>query len=177
MDATPPNRDECFVRLLSQYEPVIRSYLRNLLPSYEDVDQVMPEVALIAWRKFSQLEDLDAFPRWACVIARYEVMTYRRNKARDRIVLDPDIVAKLADEAEEEISLRSLQMNALEHCLKELPEERRELILACYSPQKSMRDIATEIARSENSLYQLLRRIRIELQHCIERKITQEFSP
>ncbi len=177
MDDTPPNRDECFVRLLSQYEPIIRSYLRNLLPSYEDVDQVMPEVALVAWRKFSQLEDLDAFPRWACVIARYEVMTYRRNKARDRIVLDPDIVAKLADEAEEEISLRSLQMSALERCLKELPEQRRELILSCYSPQKSMRDIAKEIARSENSLYQLLRRIRIELQHCIERKITQEFTP
>jgi RNA polymerase sigma-70 factor (ECF subfamily) len=166
--------DESFVRLLSTYEPVIRSFLRTLLPSFEDVDQVMPEVALVAWRKFDQLHDHDAFPRWACVIARYEVMTYRRNKARDRIVLDPDVVAKLADEAADDLTLHSQQMNALEHCLKKLPEDRRELILACYTPKKSMRDIALEANRSENSLYQLLRRIRLELQDCIEKTISKE---
>ena len=167
-------RDEDFVRLLSQHEPMIRSYLRNLLPSYEDVDQVMPEVALVAWRKFSQLEDLEAFPRWACVIARYEVMTYRRSKARDRLVLDPDVIARIADEAEEEITQRSEQMKALESCLQKLPEKRRELVLSCYSPHNSMRDIAAQISRTENSLYQLLRRIRLELQDCIERNLTRE---
>lgn len=170
------SRDENFVRLLSQYEPVIRSFLRSLLPRAEDVDIVMPDVALVAWKKFDQLVDLDAFPRWACVIARYEVMSYRRNKARDRIVLDPDIVARLADEAEEELTLRSMQMLALEQCLAKLPEDRRALILSCYSPQKTMREIAAESNRTENGLYQMMRRIRVELQQCIEKHIHNEQS-
>ncbi|TAE90818.1 MAG: sigma-70 family RNA polymerase sigma factor [Verrucomicrobia bacterium] len=174
MNSQPSTPDEVFVQLLSQNEPLIRSYLRNLLPSYQDVDQVMPDVALVAWRKFSQLEDHDAFARWACVIARYEVMSYRRSKARDRLVLDPDVVARLADEAEEEMPLRRRQMNALEHCLAKLPPQRRDLVLACYSPEKSMRDIAAEINRSENSLYQLLRRIRVDLQECMEKNLSQE---
>jgi RNA polymerase sigma-70 factor (ECF subfamily) len=169
-------RDEDFVRLLSQHEPMIRAYLRNLLPSYEDVDQVMPDVALVAWRKFSQLEDHDAFARWACVIARYEVLTYRRNKARDRLVLDPDIIARIADEAEEELPLRSQQMKALEQCLQKLPDQRRELVLSCYSPNNSMRDIAARGSRSENSLYQLLRRIRMELEQCIKRNLPREME-
>jgi RNA polymerase sigma-70 factor (ECF subfamily) len=101
-------------------------------------------------------------------------MSYRRSKARDRLVLDPDVIARLADEAEDDIPLRRRQMNALEHCLAKLPPQRRDLVLACYSPEKSMRDIAAEINRSENSLYQLLRRIRLDLQDCMEKNLTQE---
>lgn len=169
-----PNADEAFVQLLSRHEPVIRAFLRALLPSAGDVDAVMPEVALIAWRKFSELEEREAFPRWACVIARYEVLRYRRDKARERFVLSEAVLATLADEGADEFTRRERQMAALEDCLERLPAQRRSLVLWCYSPGASIKDIAARTGQSEDGLYQLLRRIRLELHRCVENAMRKE---
>lgn len=169
-----PSTDEAFVQLLSRNEPVVRAYLRGLVSTMEEVDELMPEVALVAWRKFAELEDHTAFAKWACVIARYEVLRYRRDKARDRFVLDDDVIARLATEAEEETQQSEAQMRALESCLEKLSADRRKLVLACYVPGVSIKDIATRSGRSEDGLYQLLRRIRLELQRCVEFVISKE---
>lgn len=170
---TPAN-DEAFVQLLSRHEPVVRAYLRGLVSTMEEVDTLMPEVALVAWRKFAELEDRSAFAKWACVIARYEVLRHRRDQARDRLVLDDEVIARLAAEAEEETPQTELQMRALESCLQKLPEDRRKLVLGCYVPGVSIKDIAARTGRSEDGLYQLLRRIRLELQRCVEAVLKKE---
>jgi RNA polymerase sigma-70 factor (ECF subfamily) len=87
------------------------------------VDELMPEVALLAWQKFSTLAEQRAFPQWACIIARYEVLRRRRDKAHDRLVLDDDVIAKLADEAETARDERQRQMAALER--RERPKSSR----------------------------------------------------
>ena len=168
--------EEAFVQLLSRHEPIIRAYLRGILFTMEEVDELMPEVALVAWRKFPELEDYAAFSKWACVIARYEVLRYRRDKARDRLVLDEDVIERLANEAEEELQQTEAQMRALETCLQKLPEHRRKLVLDCYLPRASIKDIASRTGRSEDALYQLLRRIRLELQRCVESVLKKEAS-
>ncbi len=169
-----PADDEAFVQLLSRHEPVVRAYLRGLVGTMEEVDELMPEVALVAWRKFAELEDWMAFAKWDCVIARYEVPRHRRDKARDRLVLDDDVIARLAAEAEEETPKTEAQLRALESCLQKLPEDRRKLVLACYVPGVSIKDIAARTGRSEDGLYQLLRRIRLELQRCVESVLKME---
>jgi RNA polymerase sigma-70 factor, ECF subfamily len=177
-ESEPPQTiDAQFVTLLARHEPVVRGYLRALLPGAEDVDAVMPEVALVAWRKFAELEDPEAFGRWACVIARYEVLRYRRDKARDRFLLDEELLAQIADEGVPEISRRDQQMAALERCLEKLPPTRRQLVLGCYRPGASIREIAARSGQSEDGLYQLLRRIRLKLQDCVETTLSQEALP
>ena len=74
-----PDR-ELFVRLIMRHDRPIRAFLRGLLPTAADVDEVMQEVSVIAWRKFGQLDDPQDFRRWVCVIARYEVLMHRRWK-------------------------------------------------------------------------------------------------
>ena len=49
-------RYEAFVRLLVEHEPRVRSFLRGLLPSWHEVEEVTQEVSLIAWRKFDVLK-------------------------------------------------------------------------------------------------------------------------
>jgi RNA polymerase sigma-70 factor (ECF subfamily) len=65
-------------------------------------------------------------------------------------------------------------MRALESCLQKLPEDRRKLVLGCYVPGVSIKDIAARTGRSEDGLYQLLRRIRLELQRCVEAILKME---
>jgi RNA polymerase sigma-70 factor (ECF subfamily) len=169
-----PDPHEDFLRLFLRHEGELRAFIRACLPCAADVDEVMQEVSLVAWRKFASLEDKTQFGRWACLIARFEVLKHRRTHARDRLVLDEDIIEKLAEEAAEEAPRRSRQLVALDHCVAKLPRERRELALAAYAPGVSIRDLAAQLGRTEGSLYQLLARIRQELLHCVERTLAKE---
>jgi RNA polymerase sigma-70 factor (ECF subfamily) len=98
----------------------------------------------------------------------------RRRHARDRLVLDEDIMQKLAEEGSEEMPLRHRQLDALDGCITKLPRERRELVLAAYAPECSMKALAARLRRTEGSLYQLLARIRQELLRCVEHTLAKE---
>ena len=172
----PRDPHEDFLRLWARHELGLRAFVRAGLPSAADVDEVMQEVSLVALRKFATLDDPDHFPRWACLVARYEVLKFRRSKARDRLVLDEDIVEKLAEEGAEEMPVRHAQLAALDHCLDKLPGERRALALAAYAPGISMRAFAAQTGRTESALYQLLFRIRLELLQCMDRALAKEGS-
>ena len=165
-----PDRER-FVRLLMRHDRVIRAYLRSFLQSATDVDEVMQEISVIAWRKFGELEDPDNFRRWICVIARYEVLMHRRKKARDRIVLGREIEELLADEGLEELSLREQQLEALEGCLDKLSRKRKQLVLHIYASEHPMRTIAEKIGKTPEALYKLLSRTRRELRQCVERTL------
>jgi len=164
---------EDFLRLFMRHEAELRAFVRACLPCAADVDEVMQEVSVAAWRKFSTLTDPSMFARWTCVIARYEILMFRRRHARNRLILDEDIIEKLADEGIEEIPLRHAQLDALDHCVAKLPRERRDLVLAAYAPGTSIKDLAAQMNRTEGSLYQLLSRIRHELLRCVERTLAQ----
>jgi len=168
--SSPSPADGDFVRLLAKYEPEIRGFIRASLPNALHVTEVMQNVSLVAWNKFSDLEQPETdFAKWACVIARYEIMKYRRGLARDRFVLDEDILEKLCIEGAEEISQRTEMMQYLERCLAKLPTDRRAFILSAYAPGGSIKEIARQQGKQPDALYQLLRRIRQKLETCIDR--------
>ena len=159
---------EAFLRLFTRHEPELRAFVRSCLPRLQDVDEVMQEVSLVAWRKFGDLDDRSRFASWACLIARYEILKYRRAHARNRILLDEAVIEALADEAAAEMPLHQRRLVALESCFEKLPEARRELAIAAYTPGASQKKIAQQMGRTEGALYQLLSRIRQELWRCVE---------
>ena len=168
------NSHEQFVALLSRHEPVIRATIRTVIRRPEDVDDVMQRVSIAAWRKFDTLAELDQFPKWACAICRYEILNFQRGKARDRLQLDEKLVEKIVTEAEEEVSDHNRRLSLLETCLNKLPEDRRKLMLQVYEPGNSTKDLAPTLGKSVDGLYQLLRRIRLELKRCVENLLTRE---
>jgi RNA polymerase sigma-70 factor, ECF subfamily len=170
----PIDPHESFLRLWTHHEPELRAFVRACLPRAGEVDEVMQETSLVAWRKFATLGEASQFPRWACVIARFEVLKFRRAHARDRLVLDEDIIERLTEEGAEEMPLRHRQLDALDGCIGKLPRERCDLALAAYAGAISMKDLAAQIGRTEGSLYQLLARIRQELLRCVEQTLARE---
>ena len=168
---TEPGSHELFVSLLMRHEPSLRAYIRAGVQSSHDVAEVMQEVSLVAWRKFSDLEDPESdFAKWACVIARYEIMKFRRGKARDRLVLSDTVVEKITEEGLEEGEHRESRLSKLEGCLAKLPKDRRQLVVQAYTPDFSIKEFAQSIGKSPDALYQLLKRIRAELADCVERR-------
>jgi RNA polymerase sigma-70 factor (ECF subfamily) len=86
-------------------------------------------------------------------------------------VLAEDVVQLLADEGAQELPLRQRQLRALDQCIDKLPRERRELVLAAYAKDNTIREMAGQLKRTEGSLYQLLARIRMELHRCMTRAL------
>ena len=171
---TPKKNDrELFVRSLMRHDRAIRAFLRSLLPTASDVDEVMQEVSVVAWRKFDLLDDPENFRRWVCVIARYEVLMYRRKKARDRLVLGQEIEQLISDEGLDELDLREQQLSALESCVNELPDEKRKLVLRVYSREQPMKSIAKQIGKTPEALYKMLSRLRQSLLECIEQTVAE----
>lgn len=169
------NKNEDFIRLLAQHDPSIRAFIRASIPDMADVAEIMQNVSVVAWKKFSVLNNPETdFGKWACVIARYEILKFRRGKARDRLMLDSDIIEKLADEGIEETSSREQWLKALERCLAKLPEIRRDLLLRAYDPDVSMKELAAEMNKKPNALYQTLSRLRLSLVGCIEQQVMKE---
>jgi RNA polymerase sigma-70 factor (ECF subfamily) len=165
---------DLFARLIMRHDRAVRSYLRSLLPTASDVDEVMQEVSVVAWRKFDELDDPGNFQRWVCVIARYEVLMHRRKKARDRLVLGEEVEQLLADEGLEELGLRQQQLDALERCLNKLPEDRKQLVMRIYAADQPMKTIARQIGKTPNAAYQILSRARRDLLTCVEQTLAAE---
>ena len=134
IDATSGSSHEAFVRALTKHERVVRAYIRGAgIARPEDVDEIMQEVSLIAWEKFDQLMEVAEFPKWACVIARYRVLEFRRQKFRDRLVLSEKVFDLLMEEALEESGQREGRLRQLERCLESLPVAGRKLVMAAYN--------------------------------------------
>ena len=83
-------------------------------------------------------------------------------------MLAEDIVELITDEGAQELPLRQRQLRALDQCINKLPPERRKLALAAYAKGTTIRELASQLKRTEGSLYQLLSRIRKELYHCMQ---------
>ena len=161
-----------FPKLWAKHDPSIRAFVRVSLPDPHDLAEVMQNISVIAWKKFSNLEDAEAgFGPWVSVIARYEILKFRRSKARDRLVLDQDVAEKLLDEPSDSFSMRSEWLLCLSTCFKKLKKDHQNLLWEAYGADMSIKKLAEQRKKKPNALYQSLSRLRSVLADCIENEM------
>ena len=167
---------ELFVQRFAKYEPDIRRFIRSLLPTWTDTDEVVQQTALVIWRKFDQYDPETNFMKWACVIARFEALAYRRKMARDRHVFREDVLELMADEGIDEIDYREPMRNALRSCLQSLPEKQRRFLLLAYTPGVKTKELAEDAGSTAAAFYMRLKRLRRKLMSCVESKLQKQPS-
>lgn len=165
------SRHDLFLRLFTGNEPAIHAFVRSLLPTRADAREVMQEVAVVLWRKFRDFPSSEDFRKWAFAVARYEVLAYTRDKARDRLVFDESLLLTLADEAANAPEAREAQREALERCLGRLRATQRELVLNAYAPGVRIDQLAAERGQTSMALYKVLHRLRLALIGCARREM------
>ena len=170
MDQSEDRLQARFFRLFAQHEAAIHAYVRRLVPRREDSLDVMQEVALVLWKKFGQFDETLDFRGWAFGIAKYQVLAWRRDAARDRLILSPETMELLADETDRAADQLERERQAvIEHCLGELEPEQRAAVTAMYHPGTTAEQLAAEFGRSLAGFYQWIYRIRKLLAECSER--------
>lgn len=167
-------KHDSFLRLYASHEPALRGFVRSLVPTRNDASDVMQEIAIVLWRKFEELDSPTNFRPWAFGVARYEVLAWRRDKARDKHLFSDDMSNLLADEAETQSDQSENQRRALEFCLKKLPGEREHLMRRAYDGETRIDSLAAEMNRTAMSLYKVLHRLRMKLVTCTESYLQRE---
>jgi len=160
--------EQNLIRAISKYERILRAFIRGSgVYRPDDIDEVMQEVLVKVWSKLEQLRNIDDFPKWAIVIAKYEVLNFRKKKARDRLVLNDKVTELLMDEGEDETSNSDL-LKKLEHCLSFLNKNQQDLIKTAYQPGILMDELTKSFGIKANAIYQKLWRIRQKLALCVK---------
>lgn len=172
---TPDERQQHqrFLRAFTANEPAIRAFVRRLVPSRADADDVMQEAAIVLWEKFGEFREGADFRAWAFGVARFKVLAWLRDKSRDRLVLDEDVVSLLADEAAGDEARLDHQRRALEVCAEKLAPDQRALLLRAYQPDAQIQHVAAGSGRTVAGFYQWLHRIRRTLLDCVRRELSK----
>jgi len=174
MNPSDRQQHDHFLRLFMEHEPSLRVFVRSLLFSHDEEREVMQEVAVVLWRKFDGGLDSTAFRRWAFGVARMEVMTFRRDRARDRHTFGDDVFELLAQTVLDQADALEAERNALETCLQKLPDDQRQLVQTAYAPGVKIDELARKLGRTAMALYKTLHRIRVTLMDCTRRELASE---
>lgn len=157
-----------------EHEEALRLFIRSLLFNQEETREVMQEVAVVLWRKFDDSLDSLSFRRWAFGVARMEVLSFRRDRARDRHSFGNAVVELLEQTVQEDSTTLEAERTALEVCLNKLPAEQCKLVQSAYEPGVRIDEYAQEHGWTAMALYKKLHRIRLQLMECTQQELASE---
>lgn len=169
-----PSRHREFLRLFVNNETALRAFVRSMVPTVADANDVMQEVAVVLWEKFGQLASSDDFRRWAFGVAKFKVLSWRRDQARDRHVFGTAAIELIATDAAVKTDHLEAQREALRTCLEKLPADQRQFVDSAYAPGARIEALARQLGRTPMAVYKQLHRIRMSLVECTQALLAQE---
>lgn len=166
-----------FVRLLTEHQTMLRGYIRALIPSANDIGDVLQNTNLAIWERRKEFVPGSNFKAWAFTLARYRALEHRRALCRDhRLVFDVKLIDQLAKTTENSLDPERLNRKrlALNHCLNQLKSKDRALLASRYSGECTLEEYSLADGRSPGSLRVILNRLRTLLRRCIENRVAME---
>lgn len=160
-----------FIEALTRHQPALEAFCHANVARREDAREVLQATCVKLWQKAAEWNPDTAFLPWAFAVARFVALSHLRDKMRDRLVLDEDVVLAMAAETETAASAFSERREALEHCLRRVKPEQRGLLHAHYIEGRSVREIAQSTGRGESAVKMTLLRVRQLLSECIEAQL------
>lgn len=169
-----PDSYEEFLTLFARDRERIYSYIFSLLPHHADAEDVFQRCSILLWRKFASFDRERSFLSWACGMAFYEVHNFLRVSGRDRLRFDLDLIGRLAERRMASLENDEPRITGLRQCLEKLNEAERRLLELVYGEDRTIRDLAVETGRADQTLYNRLSRIRRRLFDCVQRSLERQ---
>ena len=164
---------EQFASLLIMAQPKILAYVRNLVFVKADIDDILQEIAMAAWKSFETYDRSRPFDLWIFGVARNQLRTYYRYKKKDTVQFSSETMSLIAQEAIEPSRGVADRQEALAVCMEKLEAEDRSLVCKRYEPDATNRSVARELGLSETRMSRKMSRIHAALMLCIRRSISE----
>lgn len=163
--------DTRFIEALTRHQPVLEAFCHANLANREDAREVLQETNVKLWEKSAAWNPETSFLPWAFAVARFTILSHIRDKMRDRLVFDVDVVEALGFDAGEAASELPERKEALGHCLEKLKPDQRDILQAHYINGRTLRDLAKSSQRTESAVKMVMLRLRQQLSECIQRQL------
>ncbi|MEJ5340967.1 MAG: sigma-70 family RNA polymerase sigma factor [Thermogutta sp.] len=165
------DRNEVFVRLLAGIQRRLFLYVMVLVADPQEAEEIVQEVSVVLWQRFEDFRPEEDFFRWACGIARHEVLKHRQRSARAARPFSPEFLEQIANHAVSVVETADERREALRECLHELQPHHRELLNQRYFQQMSTEQIAQLRGKSVEAIRRMLHRIRMAVLKCVQQKL------
>jgi len=166
-----PLPNDRFITAFTESQSALRGFCAASIGNSEDGRDVFQKVCLVLWKKVDDWDPETSFLKWAFAIARFEILAYVRDRSRERLVFDDDVVNAMAHTSERLSEAHSHRIEALEQCLSKLRPEHREALSAHYARGYNLSEIAELQNRGLSAVKVMMMRLRQSLGKCIERKM------
>jgi RNA polymerase sigma-70 factor (ECF subfamily) len=168
------DRNEQVVLALTAAQSTLYAYILSLLADREAAGEVLQETNLAIWREAGRFMPGTDFTAWACTMAYYQVLTWRRKQSRQRLCFDAELMARLADRMENKVPAQDARRQALRRCMAKLSPSQRQLLERRYAGSDAVEVIARELGRPIKTVYQSLYRLRVALLDCVNKTLGAE---
>ena len=165
---------EEFILDLTQVQQLLFGFLFKRLADREQAREVLQRTNLVLCRKSSAFEPGTNFKAWAMSVANYEVLSYRKNQARERLVFTDEVYAIIGTEDDGRSSAQLDRLAHLSHCLQGMSSKNRELLDWRYQGERTMEKIAEDIGSTIGAVKVKLHRLRRQLLGCIQNRMKKE---
>lgn len=173
-DSTASDGHALFMQLYTANQHRVLGYLLTLTGDRNVAEDLLQETAVTLFTKFDEFEKGTDFAAWACQVAYWKVMNYRRSVARSKTFLSDELVERIAERAVEIGPTLDARRHALDSCLQRLDERDRSFLMARYQPDGSVAVAAQLAGRTTAAAYKALTRLRRALRDCVSLQLAGE---
>lgn len=163
-----------FVARLMAHRHCLFAFIAKQLVNPADVEEVFQKTSIVLWKKMAEFDPAGSFFHWACGVAFNEVRNFLTVQRRSRLRFDLDLIALLAEEAQQEDKICDARLTALQGCIQQFSEQQQSILRRCYEGPESITDVAAALGRERTALYKQLARLKEKLLDCIRLRLARE---
>lgn len=166
---TESEKIEMLMRIFYESQGNIRGYVFASTRSYHGTEEIMQTLAIKIAQSAGSFEDARQPLPWFLGIARNQIKQwYQKNKKEART-----ISFEVLDEYMPEFGIFSFDQisprrRALDACMSNLPGKQKQVVELRYMDDLDCSQISKRLGRSVQSIYSLLKRLKLELRKCVE---------
>src|SRR5688500_10238609 len=94
--ALPRAKVDEFVRLLGENQRRISLYVMGLVPNWNDAEEIVQETTVVLWQEFAEFESGSNFAAWACKVAYFGVLAWRKRRSREKLQFSSEFLASIS---------------------------------------------------------------------------------
>lgn len=148
--------------------PHLQAYVHSMVSNYEDAEDIVQQVAVVAAERFDTYDPERPFKHWAMGIARIITLEYyKRSKNKQVVFVDGATIDKYTKYFAEEFDTSSDMLPKLRNCMARLTQRSRHLLELRYVRALRPGEIAERLDTTANTIRVALFRIRTALRDCI----------
>ena len=156
-----------FLQLLSRDRHRLFAFIYSLVPNHNDAEDIFQDTSIVLWNKFHEFDQDRSFASWACGIAYNITRNFLRSAGRNRLVFSDSLLAVIATERAESVENDIERIRALELCIQKLTDRERKLLGQAYGGKSTAKDLACQLNRATQTIYNSLNLIRRKLTECV----------